>query len=41
MSALALNLAQKYQTIVIILIDKQFAEGKSSYISLNKPDLDR
>jgi len=41
MSALALNLAQKYQTIVIVLIDKQFAEWKSSYTSLSKPELDR
>lgn len=40
-SALALNLAQKYQAIVIVLIDKQFAEGKSSYTTLEKPELDR
>ncbi len=41
MSAIALNLAQKYQTIVIVLIDKQFAEWKSSYTTLSKPELVR
>lgn len=41
MSALALNLAQKYQTIVIVLIDKQFAEWKSSFFNLEKPELER
>lgn len=29
-SSLALNLAAKYQTIVIVLIDKQFCEGKAT-----------
>ncbi|MFA5917013.1 MAG: 2-oxoacid:acceptor oxidoreductase family protein [Candidatus Gracilibacteria bacterium] len=40
-SGLALNLAQKYQTIVIVLIDKQFAEGKSSFNELKTPGIDR
>ncbi len=40
-SWLALNLAQKYQTVVIVLIDKQFAEGKSSFNELKTPWIDR
>ncbi|NDK08649.1 hypothetical protein EOM39_05420 [Candidatus Gracilibacteria bacterium] len=40
-SGLALNLAQKYQTVVIVLIDKQFAEGKSSFTELKTPGIDR
>ncbi|NUJ97258.1 hypothetical protein HGA92_00545 [Candidatus Gracilibacteria bacterium] len=32
----ALNLAEKYQTVVIILTDKQFAEGKGSIGELKK-----
>ncbi|MDD3302177.1 MAG: 2-oxoacid:acceptor oxidoreductase family protein [Candidatus Gracilibacteria bacterium] len=41
MSGLALNLAQKYQTIVIVLIDKQFSEGKSSFSELKTPGIER
>jgi len=41
MSGLALNLAQKYQTIVIVLIDKQFSEGKSSFSELKTPWIER
>lgn len=40
-SGLALNLAQKYQTVVIVLIDKQFAEGKSSFTELKTPWIER
>ena len=40
-SWLALNLAQKYQTIVIVLIDKQFSEWKSSFSELKTPWIDR
>ncbi len=34
MSGYALNLAQKYQVVVIILSDKQFAEGKATITEL-------
>jgi 2-oxoglutarate/2-oxoacid ferredoxin oxidoreductase subunit alpha len=37
----ALNLAEKYQTIVIILIDKQFAEGKASIGELKTAPYER
>jgi len=40
-SGLALNLAQKYQTVVIVLIDKQFAEWKSSFTELKTPWIER
>lgn len=40
--AQALNLAQKYQTVVILLVDKQFADGKASIESeLVVPDIER
>jgi len=40
--AQALNLAQKYQTVVIILTDKQFADGKASIDSeMMIPDVER
>jgi len=40
--AQALNLAAKYQTIVIVLIDKQFADGKATLESeLLIPEIDR
>lgn len=41
MSWYALNLAWKYQTVVIVLIDKQFSEWKSSLWKLYRPELDR
>jgi len=34
MAGQALNIAQKYQTTVIILTDKQFSEGKVSIENL-------
>jgi len=38
----ALNLAQKYQTVVIVLIDKQFADGKATLESkLVVPEVER
>lgn len=38
----ALNLAQKYQTVVIVLIDKQFADGKATLESeLVIPEIER
>ncbi len=38
----ALNLAQKYQTVVIVLIDKQFADGKATLESeLIIPEVER
>lgn len=38
----ALNLAQKYQTVVIVLIDKQFADGKATLESeLVVPEIER
>lgn len=40
-SGYALNLAWKYQTVVIVLIDKQFSEWKSSLWKLFRPELDR
>lgn len=40
--AQALNLAQKYQTVVIVLIDKQFADGKATLESeLVIPEVER
>ncbi len=36
-AGLALNIAQKYQTIVILLTDKQFSELHSSYDALPPP----
>lgn len=40
--AQALNLAQKYQTVVIVLIDKQFADGKATLESeLTIPEIKR
>lgn len=36
-AGLALNIAQKYQTIVILLTDKQFSELHSSYDALPAP----
>lgn len=38
----ALNFAQKYQTVVIVLIDKQFADGKATLESeLVIPEVER
>jgi 2-oxoglutarate/2-oxoacid ferredoxin oxidoreductase subunit alpha len=41
MGGQALNIAQKYQTTVIILTDKQFSEGKVSITALEPAPVDR
>lgn len=41
-AAQALNIAQKYQTVVIILSDKQYADGKATLDSdMQAPEVDR
>lgn len=41
MAGQALNIAQKYQTTVIILTDKQYSEGKVSISELTPAVVDR
>lgn len=41
MGGQALNIAQKYQTTVIILTDKQFSEGKVSVTDLTPAPIER
>ena len=41
MAGQALNIAQKYQTTVIILTDKQFSEGKVTVTELKPAPIDR